>query len=286
MTTSSEALAYLRDLLRRRSAIVLDGTKDYLVESRLAPVARESGLASIDALLLEVVKRNETGPAARKVIEAMTTNETSFFRDIHPWETLRKTLLPELVRARRAQRRLRIWCAAASTGQEPYTIAMIIREHFPELASWDIQLLGTDINTAVLERAAEGVFRQHEVNRGLPAPMLVKYFERAGLDWQIRPEVRRMVVFKELNLIGRWSLFSTQDLVFMRNVLIYFDVATKREILRRTRENLEHDGYLVLGGAETTWNIDEGYVPVQAGATVVYQPNPLDQQRRTAGAGR
>lgn len=282
MTTSAEGLLYLRDLLKRRSAIVLDSSKDYLVEARLAPVVQDSGVASIDALLA-VVRKNETGAAARRVIEAMTTNETSFFRDVHPWETLRTALLPELVRARSDVKRLRIWCAAASTGQEPYTIAMIIREHFPQLASWDVQISATDINTEVLERAKLGLYRQIEVNRGLPAPMLVRYFDRVGTDWQIKPELRRMVSFRELNLAGRWSLFSAQDLVFMRNVLIYFDPATKREILRRTREYLAPAGYLVLGGAESTWNLDDEYAPVRAGRSVVFQPRPPSEGRSASG---
>ncbi len=271
MTTSAEGLQYLRDLIRRRSAIVVEADKNYLVESRLSPLVREHKLADIDELLAQV-RKAEHGPLCRKVVEAMTTNETSFFRDIHPWETLKNTILPELIKTRQASRRLRIWCAAASTGQEPYTIAMVIREHFPELASWDIQILGTDLNATVLERARAGVYKQLEVNRGLPAAMLIKYFERNGTEWAVTPDIKRMLAFQELNLLERWSLFSMNDVVFMRNVLIYFDTTVKRDILGRVRDKLAPDGFLVLGGAETTLNLDEQYAPLRAGSTVIYQP--------------
>lgn len=270
MTTSAEGLQYLRDFVRRRSAIVVEADKNYLVESRLSPIVRELKLASIDELLQQT-KRDERGALARRVVEAMTTNETSFFRDIHPWETLKNTILPELIKTRQTSRRLRIWCAAASTGQEPYTIAMVIREHFPELASWDIQILGTDLNAAVLERCRTGIYKQLEVNRGLPATMLVKYFERQGTEWQVKPEIRKMLAFQELNLLDRWSMFAMNDVVFMRNVLIYFDTNVKRDILGRVREKLAPDGFLVLGGAETTLNLDDQYAPLRAGQTVVYQ---------------
>lgn len=277
MTTSAEGLQYLRDFVRRRSAIVVEADKNYLVESRLSPIVRELKLASIDELLQQT-KRDERGPLARRVVEAMTTNETSFFRDIHPWETLKNTILPELIKTRQTSRRLRIWCAAASTGQEPYTIAMVIREHFPELAPWDIQILGTDLNAAVLERCRTGIYKQLEVNRGLPATMLVKYFDRQGVEWQVKPEIRKMLAFQELNLLDRWSMFAMNDVVFMRNVLIYFDTNVKRDILGRVRDKLAPDGYLVLGGAETTLNLDDQYAPLRAGQTVVYQPKSAQKK--------
>jgi len=283
VSTSQEGLAYIRDLIRRRSAIVVEADKNYLVEARLSPIAREEGFDGIDAMLA-AVKKNELSPLTRKVIEAMTTNETSFFRDIHPWEALRHHILPDIIKRRQIAKRLRIWCAAASTGQEPYTIAMVIREHFPELASWNVQIVGTDLNATVLARAREGIYRQLEVNRGLPAPMLVKYFERSGTEWRVKPELKQMLVFQELNLLERWTLFSSHDIVFMRNVLIYFDMATKRDILARTREKLAPDGYLVLGGAETTLNLDDSYGAVRAGQTVVYQPRT--EQRKVANDAR
>jgi chemotaxis protein methyltransferase CheR len=282
-------LTYLRDLIRRRSAIVIEADKNYLVDARLAPLAKSEGFKDIDEMLV-VVRRTETSPLTRKVIEAMTTNETSFFRDIHPWDALRLHMLPELIKKRQAAKRLRIWCAAASTGQEPWTIAMVIREHFPELDSWNVQIIGTDLNATVLEKARSGVYKQMEVNRGLPAPMLVKYFERSGTEWKVKDSLRQLVVYQELNLLERWTLFSVHDIVFMRNVLIYFDTPTKKDILARVREKLSPDGYLVLGGAETTLNLDEQYAAVRAGPTVVYQAKSgsgtTNDQRRVANDAR
>ena len=284
MTTSPESMKYLRDLVHRRSAIVIEADKDYLLESRLAPLARLNAMATIDELVRKV-KSDERAPITHAVIEAMTTNETSFFRDSHPFEALKTKILPDLMATRSAARVLRIWCAASSTGQEPYSIAMAIREAFPALATWNVQIIATDLNATVLARARAGVYRQLEVNRGLPAALLVKYFDRNGAEWQIKPEIRNMVTFQELNLLDRWPIFSAQDVVFIRNVLIYFDIATKRRILGRIRETLREDGFLVLGGAETTLNLDDGYVPVRVGPSVYYQPKSA-QEGKVANASR
>lgn len=262
-------LEYVRDLVYRRSAIVLDAGKDYLLESRLAPLARQRGMASIDELVSRA--RANALDLQKWIVEALTTNETSFFRDIHPFEALRDEVFPRLMEARRSTRRLHVWCAAASTGQEPFTIAMTARESFPELATWDFKIVGTDLCEAVLERAREGLYRQHEVNRGLPATMLVKYFDRRGVDWQIKPELRRIVEFKKLNLIEPWPPLGAPDVVFIRNVLIYFDVATKRGILEKLRNTMAPDGALFLGGAETTMNLDDGFERVQAGKAAYYR---------------
>lgn len=271
-------MTYLRELVYRRSAIVLHADKSYLIDSRLTPLAREAGLASIDELVWKIQREDATAPLVRRVIEAMTTNETLFFRDLHPFEALKTRILPELIRARSAQRSLRIWCAAASTGQEPYSIAMTLREHFPELASWDVKVIATDINAAVLERARTATYRQLEVNRGLPVTMLVKYFERKGAEWELKPVIRDMVKFAELNLLDAWTCVGPQDIVFIRNVLIYFDVPTKRQLLGRIRNLLQADGFLVLGGAETTNNLDDQYVPVKIGGGVYYQAKPASSQ--------
>lgn len=277
MSTSDDSFRYITSLVHRRAAIVIERGKEYLVDSRLGPVAKASGLGSIDELVHRV-RQDERGALASQLIEALTTNETSFFRDAHPFEALRSKVLPDVIAARSSTRSLRIWCAAASTGQEPYTIAMVLRESFPELASWSVQILGTDLNTAVLSRAREGVYRQLEVNRGLPAAMLVKYFDRHGTEWRVKPSLKSLVTFQELNLLDRWPLFAPPDIVFMRNVLIYFDVATKREILGRVRKTMRADGYLFLGGAETTMNIDDEYGSVRIGThTVIFRP-------KTAGA--
>jgi chemotaxis protein methyltransferase CheR len=277
-TTSVESFKYICDLVKRRAAIVVEPGKEYLVDSRLLPVARVEGLDSVDALVSKL-RGDERGHLCSQVIEAMTTNETSFFRDIHPFEALKQTILPAIIKARATTRTLRLWCAAASTGQEPYSIAMTIREHFPELASWTVQIIATDLNVAVLDRARSGLYRQLEVNRGLPAQMLVKYFDRRGMEWEIKPDLRKMISFQELNLLDRWPLFSAPDIVFMRNVLIYFDVPTKKEILKRVRLSMRADGFLVLGGAETTINIDDQFEGVRAGNTIAYQPKTQEQPK-------
>jgi chemotaxis protein methyltransferase CheR len=276
MTTSTDSFKYVCDLVRRRAAIVVEPGKEYLVDSRLSPIVKREGLPSIDALVAKL-RADDKGPLVGQVIEAMTTNETSFFRDIHPFEVLRTKILPDVIRARAATRTLRIWCAAASTGQEPYSIAMTIRHHFPELATWNVLITATDLNAAVLERARTGIYRQLEVNRGLPTPMLLKYFDRVGTDWQIKGDLRNMISFQELNLLDRWPLSSAPDIVFMRNILIYFDVETKRAILKRVRTTMRADGFLVLGGAETTINIDDQFVSVRASAaSLVYQTKPAE----------
>lgn len=204
----------------------------------------------------------------------MTTNETLFFRDQHPFDALRSHMLPALVRARGKERRLRIWCAAASTGQEPYSVAITLRENFPELADWDVKLLATDLNCAVLARARSGRYSTLEVKRGLPASLLLKYFRAQGDEWQLKDEVRRMVQFSELNLLDAWGTLGPLDIVLMRNVLIYFDVETKKRILGQLRGQLARDGYLLLGGAETTANLDDAYVPLRLGAGVYYRLKP------------
>lgn len=258
-TTFTDAeFTYISDMVRTRSAIVLEPGKEYLVEARLTPLVRELGLESIGALVAKL--RQPTGAAlAERVTEAMTTNETSFFRDVSPFQALRTAILPALVKSRASSRRLRIWCAASSSGQEPYSIAMSIDDAFPELRGWDVQITATDLSREMVERGKAGVFKALEVNRGLPAPMLIKYFTKVGVDYAIRPELRSMVQFSELNLIGAWPAFPTFDIVFLRNVLIYFDVDTKRTIIGRVKRLLSPDGYLFLGAAETTMNIDDGF---------------------------
>ncbi len=274
MTASGESLTYLRELVYRRSAIVLPPDKHYLIDSRLQAVAREAGVASIDELVSKMRREQGAAPLAKRVVEAMTTNETLFFRDFHPFEALKTRFVPQLMRARQKQRQLRIWCAAASTGQEPYSIAMTLREAFPELASWDVRILATDINASVLERAQAATYRPHEVNRGMSPELLARYFDPVGPDFRLKPEIREMVKFAELNLLDAWTTIGPQDIVFIRNVLIYFDVETKRQLLGRIRKLLEVDGYLVLGGAETTNNLDDGYTSLKVGGGVYYQVKP------------
>jgi len=244
-----ENFALVRKLVHERAAIVLEAGKEYLVESRLEPIAQAHGFASVDELCS--LLRSKPGLAS-EVVEAMTTNETSFFRDHHPFEALRREILPQLFLRRAARRTLRVWCAACSTGQEPYSLAMLLDEYFPQQASWDLRIDATDVSRSVLARAKLGRYSQVEVNRGLSAALLVKYFVRDGLDWEINPQIKRRVRFSELNLIGNWPALEPYDLIFLRNVLIYFDQPTKLAILGRVRQQLAPDGYLLLGGSEST----------------------------------
>jgi len=269
-TVSATDFEFLRGLLRSKSAIVLDDGKEYLVESRLAPVLREAQLPSIRDLVHLLRGRN---PALEgKVVDAMTTNETSWFRDIHPFEALRTTLLPELIERRRATQDITIWCAAASSGQEPYSLAMLIREHFPQLSGWSVRILATDLSPSMIERARGGRYSQLEMNRGLPAAYLVKYFERVGAEWQVKSEIRSMVEYKLLNLAEPWPTMPALDMLFIRNVLIYFDRDTKRNILGNVRKVLRPEGILVLGSSETTFNIDDGWASRTIGKAILYQP--------------
>ena len=268
----------IRALVKDRAAIVLEPGKEYLVESRLAPLVSTHGLRSIDELSIRMM--GDRPELAGEVVEAMTTNETSFFRDHHPFEALRETILPELIAKRQSRRSLDIWCAASSTGQEPFSIALMIREHFPELAGWNVRILGTDISRGVLEKARSGRFRQIEVNRGMSAPYLVKYFARNGLEFEISPELRRMVRFEELNLIQPWPALPAFDLIFVRNVLIYFDVDAKRSILSRARKQLAPDGYLFLGGSEAMPGDDLGFERLPIARTGCYRiSSPKEAQR-------
>jgi len=255
---TGEDFDYVRNFIRNESAIVLEAGKEYLVESRLLSLAQREKFSSLDDLFGRL-RSNAPNGLHRKVLDAMTTNETSFFRDIHPFEALKKSVLPELMARRSKERPVTFWCGAASTGQEPYSVLMLISEHFPELLNWNFKFIATDLSSQVIERARAGLFSQLEVNRGLPASLLVKYFSRQGDEWEIKEELRRHVEFRELNLIGEWGSLPPVDLVFMRNVLIYFDIETKKNILAKVRRLLRPEGYLLLGGAETTFNIDDAF---------------------------
>jgi chemotaxis protein methyltransferase CheR len=260
----------VRRLLLERSAIILEPDKRYLVESRLGPVARRLGVETVGQLIARV--RDEPGNGLRtEVVEAMVTTETSFFRDRHPFEALRKTGLPALIERRRHERRLHLWCAASSTGQEPYSLALLIREHFPELRAWKNLLLASDLSAEMLARAREGRYNQAEVNRGLPAAVLLKHFEQKGTDWQLSAQVRGMVDFQQINLAGPWPALPPMDLILLRNVMIYFAVETKRVILDRVARLLRPDGYLILGGAETTFNLDDRFQRVEPYNSGFYQ---------------
>jgi chemotaxis protein methyltransferase CheR len=264
---------YLRKLMAEHTAIVLDSGKEYIAESRLAHLVAQEGFHSIRELI-HTLRSQAFAELHRKVVNAMTNNETWFFRDLVPFRALQKVVIPALLAARAADRRLSIWCAACSTGQEPYSIAMLLREHFPELQTWKVKILATDISTSVLERAQRGQYSQIEVNRGLPAPMLERYFTRDGPNWTASHELRRAIDFQTFNLAGTWNAFAIFDLIFMRNVLIYFDVEKKKTILGNLRRCLRCDGHLFLGGAETTYNLDPKFDRVQYETTAYYRPLP------------
>ncbi len=251
MAISTPDFDFVRSLARDGAAIVLEPDKQYLVETRLTPLAEREGYGSLEALIRALRSASTRGDLHEKTVDALTTNETLFFRDHHPFEALRTVLLPRLIEARAASKELRIWCGACSTGQEPYSIAMLIREHFPALANWRVSILATDISETVLRAARAGTYAQHEVNRGLPAPLLIKYFRQAGKQWMIRDDIKSMVNFRSLNLIRPWPQLASFDLIFLRNVLIYFSTETKTQILRGLMGKLADPGYLALGSAET-----------------------------------
>ena len=249
---------YLRKLLKERSGLDLSADKQYLVESRLAPLARRSGLSGIP----ELVQRMKGAAEAltSEVVEAMTTNETFFFRDKIPFDHLKETILPALVQARAVRRSLRIWCAASSTGQEPYSIAMLLKET-PALSGWRTEIVATDLSQAVLEKSKAGVFSQFEVQRGLPIQMLVKHFKQNGELWQLKADIRAMVQHRQLNLLHDFSQLGAFDVIFCRNVLIYFDQDTKASIFERLSKQIEADGVLSLGAAESVVGITDAFKP-------------------------
>ena len=269
-TISRNDFNYIRDLVQRRSAIVLEADKAYLIETRLAPLVRQTGFASLQELIASL--RIDAGDGLHhKVIEAITTHETSFFRDGHPFETLKTTVLPELLAKRPPGQPLAIWCAACSSGQEPFSVALLAREHFPDSLKGRLRIFATDLSATVLERARAGLYTQIEINRGLPAALLTRYFDKQGLHWRLKSEIRRMVDFQQSNLVQAWPSFPPLDVIFLRNVLIYFGVETKRAILARVRGLLKPDGYLFLGSSETTLNLEPAFEPITLGKTVCYQ---------------
>ena len=270
MSIATQDFNFVREMVRQQSAIVLEPGKEYLVESRLQSLARTEGFSSLEQFLAEL--RVRPALLQKKVVEAMTTNETSFFCDLHPFDALKTGIVPELAQRNAAARRIDIWCAACSSGQEPYTVAMTLMESLPQPESWTIRIVATDLSSEMLERTRQGRYSQLEVNRGLPAPLLVKYFQKQGTEWQVHERLRKFVDVRPLNLIEPWAAMPTFDIVFLRNVLIYFDVPTKRTILGRVRKVMRPDGFLFLGGAETTINVDDAWTRTPFGRGVCYKP--------------
>ena len=261
---------FLRKLLKTRSGLDLSADKQYLVESRLLPLARRAGLPGITELVQKIKSGSETLTA--EAVEAMTTNETFFFRDKLPFDHLREAILPGLLPARASRRSLRVWCAASSTGQEPYSIAMCLKEFGSALAGWRIEILATDLSLGVLEKSKAGIFSQFEVQRGLPIQMLVKYFTQTGELWQLNADIRAMVQHRQLNLLQDFAHLGTFDVIFCRNVLIYFNQETKADIFDRIAKVLEPDGVLALGAAESVVGITESFKP-HPDRRGLYRPN-------------
>lgn len=271
MSINRRDFDYLRQLVREHSSMVLEADRAYLAELRLAPLANQIGLNSVEKLIAQL----QTQPFNHlhvQVVEAMLLTETSFFRDTYPFDALEKFIIPELLHKRQAQRKLNIWCAACASGQEPYSIAMLLRESFPTLLNWTIRLMASDISSEMIARARKGRYSQLEVMRGLPNTLLLRYFQNSGKEWQIQDSIRRMVEVSQINLVtDSLPLPSNMDIIFLRNVLIYFDVETKKAVLEKVRRVLCPDGYLFLGGGETTLNLDASFEQVQFGKAVCYK---------------
>lgn len=271
MGITSKQFEYISALARDKAAIVLNPGKEYMVESRLEPISKSHGFESLGLMIDDMSRTRRFDETHKMVVEALTTNETFFFRDLHPFEAMEKTLVPEAMARRSNERRLDIWSGASSTGQEAYSVAMMLMEKFPQLSSWKVRIMGTDLCSSAVEKAKRGVYSQMEVNRGLPLPLLVKYFSSVDGSWEIKPEIRKMVEFRKMNLIERWGPMPRFDLVLMRNVLIYFDLETRAKILGNIRGTMHQDGALFLGAAETTFNVDNNWKAEHHGRTNVYR---------------
>ena len=269
MTLTATSFDWVRQLVHRESAIVLQPGKEYLVEARLLPMAQQRGLSGVSELV-ESVRSRPDAATTRRIVEALTTNETSWFRDGDPFTALTGTVLPQLVAARRPDERLQIWSAACSSGQEAYTVAMLLSDALPNAAT-RVSITATDLSREMVQRTRAGRLSQLEVNRGLPAPMLVRHFSRTGNEWEVSSNLRRMVNAGECNLAAPLPRMGPFDVVYLRNVLIYFDLPTKQTILRRVRELMRPDGWLFLGAAETTLGVDDSWERVVIGRSSAYR---------------
>jgi chemotaxis protein methyltransferase CheR len=276
---------YLRKLLRERSGLVLAPEKQYLIESRLMPVARRAGCTSI-AELVRRLRERDSEPLKAEITETMTINESFFFRDKIPFDRFRDTVLPALLAARAKTKRFRIWCAAASSGQEPYSLAMILKSMQEKFSGWRIEIIATDISNEVLEKARAGIYSQFEVQRGLPIQMLMQYFEQVGEQWRVSETIRKMVQFRQFNLLADFAPLGTFDVVFCRNVLIYFDQATKVNVLERVYRQLAPDGFLLMGAAETVVGLTDIFVPLAEKRGLYVRAEPQPQKPKLAASVR
>ncbi|MEM8985483.1 MAG: CheR family methyltransferase [Pseudomonadota bacterium] len=271
---------FLSALIKKASGIVITPDKSYLLENRLTPIARAEGLSSLDELISKL-RRSQDRVLFEKIIDAMTTNETFFFRDKTPFTLMEEVVLPQLVEKRGSNARVRMWTAAASSGQELYSIAMLMREMQPKLQGMKAELIGTDLSKEIIEKAKAGLYTQFEVQRGLPVKLLVKNFQKEGEMWRLKPEIRAAGEFKILNLLSDFRTLRTFDVIFCRNVLIYFDPPTKRDILERIARQLAPDGYLFLGASETVMGITDVFRPVKD-CRGLYELNPDKVKGRAA----
>lgn len=272
MALNPSEFSFLANFVKTATAIILTPDKDYLVESRLNPVARRIGVKSVNELVAKLRQNPSVmSEVGQLIAEAMTTNETYFFRDVKPFDVLKRSLIPEAMERRAKDRTLNIWSAACSSGQESYSIAMTIKEHFPALAGWRVRLIATDISKSMVERTRDGIFSQIEINRGLPATLLVKYFTKSGSEWRVKPELTKMVEASPMNLAGQWPMLPRMDIVFLRNVLIYFDVDTKRLILEKVSKTMSQGATLLLGGSETTMNVSNDFDRLASGDSFYYK---------------
>lgn len=267
-------------LVRERSGLVLSEDKAYLLESRLTPITRKQGMSSLEDLIA-AVKTNQDEGLISEIVEAMTTNESLFFRDSKPFNQLKELIFPQLLKSREKTKKIRIWSAACSSGQEPYSVAMLIKEAGAVFTDWNIEIVATDLSVDILKKASAGIYSQFEVQRGLPITMLVKYFKQDGDSWEIDPTLRSMVKFKPFNLMSDPKSLGQFDIVLCRNVLIYFDQELKRQVLSGISNVLADDGALYLGGAETVLGITEKFQPV-SGQRGLYQKPSVAPERLSA----
>lgn len=271
---SPDDFSFLIGLIRQRSGLVLNEDKAYLLETRLQPVARENGSADLDELVAKV-RANTNGALVDAIVDAMTTNETFFFRDQKPFDQFRDHVLPKLIEARVNTKAIRIWCAACSTGQEPYSLAILLKEAGAALAGWRTEIVATDLSAEAMSKAKVGLYSQFEVQRGLPVQYMVKYFKQVNETWQIDSAIRAMVTFRPINLLENFSTLGTFDVIFCRNVLIYFDRETKCDVLDRMRNINADDGFLCLGGSETVLGVTDSYKNI-SGLRGLYAPQSME----------
>lgn len=280
MPLQEHEFQFLRDLIYRKASFVLERSKEATIEMRLRGLLQETGLSSIGALVRKL--RDGSLDLEQRFVDCMTNHETLFFRDPYFFDALREEVIPELITARARRRRLRIWSSACSSGQEAYSVAILLQEHFPELRNWDLKIVASDVSREMVERTRKGVFSSMEVRRGLAPELRARYFDNVTDGVVAKKQLRTMIETRQLNLADAWSRFETFDLVMLRNVLIYFDLPTKKKVLARMRKSLASDGFLVLGGGESTFQIDTSWTKAQRGRAVLYRPGEDSRSPRKA----